>query len=125
MIPRGRTIGDSGGDQARDQEDDAAAEQEPGTAGEAGWKSQGGGKCAHRPRGASQPPKPSTAGASTSFPFARPLPHFFLFLFLFLLLLRATLALYPETGTLFLLFLGNKTRPERRRYHAAPAASTL
>ncbi|KAF7414049.1 hypothetical protein HZH68_002538 [Vespula germanica] len=97
MIPRGRTIGDGGGDQARDQEDDAAAEQEPGTAGEAGWKSQGGGKCAHRPRGASQPPKPSTAGASTSFPFARAV----------------------------LLFLGNKTRPERRRYHAAPAASTL
>ncbi|KAL2720203.1 hypothetical protein V1478_010469 [Vespula squamosa] len=64
MIPRGRTIGDGGGDQDRDQEDDAAAEQEPGTAGEA------------------------------------------------------------DVGAV-LLFLENKTRSEPRRYHSAPAASTL
>lgn len=56
----------------RYQEDDEASQQEPAVA---GGQSQGGGKRAHRPRGANQPPKPTTDGASTSFPFAcSPLP---------------------------------------------------
>lgn len=46
---------------------DKVNQQEPTTA---AGQSQGGGKCAHRPRGASQPPKPTTDGASTSFPVA-------------------------------------------------------
>lgn len=55
----------------RYQEDDETGQQEPAaTAGQ----SQGGGKCAHRPRGASQPPKPTTDGASTSFSVAFPSP---------------------------------------------------
>lgn len=60
----------------RYQEDDETGQQEP--AATAAGQSQGGGKCAHRPRGASQPPKPTTDGASTSFPvaFPSPLPPF-------------------------------------------------
>lgn len=54
------------------QKDNETDQQEP-TAAAAG-QSQGGGKCAHRPRGASQPPKPTTDGASTSFPVAFPSP---------------------------------------------------
>lgn len=54
------------------QEDDETGQQEPAAA--AAGQSQGGGKCAHRPRGASQPPKPTTDGASTSFPVAFPSP---------------------------------------------------
>lgn len=63
---RSRAAAGAAGHQAKQ-----ADEQEPGTA---AGQSQGGGKCAHRPRGASQPPKPTTGGASTSFPVACPPP---------------------------------------------------
>lgn len=50
------------------QEDDG---NQPETA---AGQSQGEEKCAHRPHGASQPPKPATGGASTSYPHHPPTP---------------------------------------------------
>lgn len=77
QLPR-RVAGAVAGRGYQDDDDDEAGQQRPETATTAATaaagQSQGGGKCAHRPRGASQPPKPTTDGASTSFPRRLPSP---------------------------------------------------
>jgi len=75
-LPRQCVAGGTGRGGYQDDDDDEAGQYGPAAtavvaaaaAATAAGQSQGGGKCAHRPRGASQPPKPTTNGASTSFP---------------------------------------------------------